>query len=164
MPLKKSGFDYVYKGGEILATACFILLCLSVSIQVIARYLFNVTFGWGEEFPIFIFLWVSFIAAAVAYRDRSHLSVDFVVDRFPLKVQKTIFYINLVLSFAFMFILFYFEGRMTISVSHSTFVVIKISKAWCYVGIPLSCLLFMVFIIEKALEGFSRATIDPADE
>lgn len=164
MTFSKRGFDYIYKGGEILATACFILLCLSVSIQVIARYFFNVTFGWGEEFPIFIFLWVSFIAAAVAYRDRSHLSIDLIVDRFPPKVQEVIFYINLSLSLAFMFILFYFEGQMTNSIKQSTFVVIKISKAWCYVGIPLSCLLFIVFIVEKALEGYSRTTIDPADE
>jgi len=149
----KNGFDLIYKGGEILATACFIILCLSVSVQVVARYIFNVTFGWGEEFPIFIFLWVSFIAAAVAYRDGSHLSVDFIANRFPPKLQKVIFYANLALSLAFMIMLFYFEGQMTISVRQSTFVVIKISKAWCYVGIPLSCLLFMVFIIENALKG-----------
>jgi len=153
MALAKSGFDYIYKGGEILATTCFIILCLSVSIQVVARYIFNVTFSWGEEFPIFIFLWVSFIAAAVAYRDGSHLSVDFIANRFPLKVQKVIFYANLALSLAFMILLFYFEGQMTISVRQSTFVVIKISKAWCYAGIPLSCLLYIVFIVENALKG-----------
>ena len=154
----KSGFNTIYKGGELLAVASFILLCVSVSIQVIARYFFNLTFSWGEEFPIFIFLWVSFVAAAVAYRDGNHLSVDFIVDRFPLKLRKAIFYINMLLSLAFICILFYYEGKMTLAVRQSTFVVMKISKAWCYVGIPVSCLLFMTFIIEKALKGFNDTT------
>ena len=152
----KNGFNIIYKGGELLAVASFILLCVSVSIQVIARYFFNVTFDWGEEFPIFIFLWVSFIAAAVAYRDGNHLSVDFIVERFPLKLRKAIFYINMMLSLAFICILFYYEGKMTLAVRQSTFVVMKISKAWCYVGIPFSCLLFMTFIIEKTLKGYKE--------
>jgi TRAP-type C4-dicarboxylate transport system permease small subunit len=145
-------FRYLFKGGEILAAITFILLCASVSIQVISRYVFGHAFGWGEEFPIFIFLWVSFIAASVAYREGSHLSVDFVADKFPKGIQKVLTFVNLVLSLVFVFVLFYYEGKMTLAVRESTFVVMKISKGLCYMGIPLACLLFAVFIIEKILK------------
>jgi TRAP-type C4-dicarboxylate transport system permease small subunit len=133
---------YLFKGAELLAAITFILLCASVSIQVIARYVFGYAFGWAEEFPIFIFLWV-------AYREGSHLSVDFIADKFPKKVQKVLTYINLVLSLIFIFVLFYYEAKMTLAVWESTFVVMKISKGLCYMGIPLACLIFAVFIIEK---------------
>jgi len=143
---------YLFKGGEILAAITFILLCASVSIQVISRYVFGHAFGWGEEFPIFIFLWVSFIAASVAYREGSHLSVDFVADKFPKGIQKVLTFVNLVLSLVFVFVLFYYEGKMTLAVRESTFVVMKISKGLCYMGIPLACLLFAAFIIEKIVK------------
>jgi TRAP-type C4-dicarboxylate transport system permease small subunit len=140
---------YLFKGAELLMAITFILLCSSVSIQVIARYVFGHAFGWAEEFPLFIFLWVSFIAAAVAYREGSHLSVDFIADKFPKKIQKVLTYINLLLSLIFIFVLFYYEAKMTLAVRESTFVVMKISKGLCYMGIPLACLIFAVFIIEK---------------
>ncbi len=152
---KKNAFDYIYKGGEILAAIAFISLCVSVSVQVIARYFFNHAFGWGEEFPIFIFLWVSFLAAAIAYRDGSHLSVDFLVEKYPPKIRKIVHYVNLILCLIFMLLIVYFEGNMTWATRTSTFVVMKISKAYCYVGIPLSCLLFAVFIVEKLTKPYN---------
>ena len=151
---RKNFFDYVYKVGEILAAISFIALCVSVSIQVVARYLFNHAYGWGEEFPIFIFLWVSFLAAAVAYRDGDHLSVDFIVAKYPPKVQRIVHYINLVLCLAFVILIAYFEGQMTWSTRTSTFVVMKISKAFCYAGIPVSALILAVFIIEKLMQPY----------
>ena len=152
---KKNLVDYIYKGGEILAAIAFIALCVSVSVQVIARYLFNHAFGWGEEFPIFIFLWVSFLAAAVAYRDGDHLSVDFIVEKFPPRIRRIVHYVNLFLSLVFVLLLFYFESQMTWSTRTSTFVVMKISKAFCYVGIPVSCLFLAVFIIERLTKRYN---------
>lgn len=153
-------FRYLFKGGEVLAAVTFILLCGSVSIQIISRYVFGHAFGWGEEFPIFIFLWVSFIAASIAYRDGSHLSVDFIADKFPEGIQKILTFINLILSLAFVLVLFYYEGKMTLAVRESTFVVMKISKALCYVGIPLACLLFAAFIIEKIIKEIQKSKVN----
>ena len=152
---KKNLADYIHKGGEILTAVAFIALCVSVSVQVIARYVFNYAFGWGEEFPIFIFLWVSFLAAAVAYRDGDHLSVDFIVEKYPPKIQRIVHYINLSLCLVFVLLLFYFESQMTWAARTSTFVVMKIPKAFCYVGIPVSCLLFAVFIIERLTKRYN---------
>jgi TRAP-type C4-dicarboxylate transport system permease small subunit len=162
---KKNFFDYVYKAGEILAAIAFISLCVSVSVQVIARYVFNHAFGWGEEFPIFIFLWVSFLAAAVAYRDGDHLSVDFIVEKYPPKLRRWVHYFNLLLCLAFVLLIVYFEGQMTWATRTSTFVVMKISKAFCYAGIPVSALILAVFIIEKLIKPYrnsgSREPEDP---
>ena len=141
--------DKVYKATEFAAAVAFILLCLSVSVQVTARYVFDHAFDWGEELPIFLFLWVSFLSAAVAYRDDSHLSVDFFVARFPRKWQLVIHYISLILSLLFMVTVIYYETTMTKSAMQSTFVVLKVSKACCYVGIPVSCVIFALFIIER---------------
>jgi TRAP-type C4-dicarboxylate transport system permease small subunit len=139
----------VYSTGEILTGVAFVLLCVSVSVQVFSRYIFNHAFAWGEEFPVFIFLWVGFLAAAVAYRDGGHLSVDFIADRFPMRVQRFLVHLNLSLSLLFMIALAYYEGQMISGIRDSTFVVMKISKAFCYIGIPVSCMIFIAFIVEK---------------
>ncbi len=152
MAAKKNVFDYVYKTGELLAVFFFIVLCISVSVQVAARYVFNYSFGWAEEFPTFIFLWVSFVSAAVAYRDGNHLSVDFIANKFPQKLQPLIDYVNLILCLIFVLIVSGYELEMAWSIRTSTFVVMKISKTFCYIGIPFSGLLFAIFIIERILQ------------
>jgi len=50
---------------------------------VVARYFFNAAPSWSEEVPRVLFLWVTFLAIAVAMkRDRS-LRVTFLLDRLP---------------------------------------------------------------------------------
>jgi C4-dicarboxylate transporter DctQ subunit len=143
-------FGGLFKTSEVLAGVAFAILCGAVGIQVVARYVFSYSFGWAEEFPIFVFLWTCFIAAAAAYREDRHLGVSLLYDRLPPSFRHVGYYLNLGLSLVFFFILFYYELDVTLSVS-STFVTLKFSKAYHYVGIPVACLLFMVFVVEKIL-------------
>lgn len=162
-PSKSSTFfGRVHKLAELAAAVFFILLCLSVTVQVVARYFFNHAYGWGEELPIILFLWVSFLAAAVAYRDGNHLGVDFIVAKFPRKWRIVIYYVGLLLCLGFVLVVGYYEGLMTLSTRRSTFVVMKFSKAFCYVGIPVSCLLFALFIVERLMTTKPRLPEDDA--
>jgi TRAP-type C4-dicarboxylate transport system permease small subunit len=154
-------FGSVNKLAEIIAGLAFIVLCLSVATQVVARYLFNYSFSWSEEFPVFLFLWVSFVAAAAAYRDESHLSVTFVYKKFPRRIKKILLYVNLILSLMFFIVVGYSELMIDFSLRGSTFVVMKISKLYCYIGIPMACLLFIIFGFEKIyreIKGESSVT------
>ena len=57
-----------------------ILLGLIVAImfaQVMFRYTFNNSLSWSEEIAKFIFIWITFLGAALCFRDRKHLGVDF---------------------------------------------------------------------------------------
>jgi TRAP-type C4-dicarboxylate transport system permease small subunit len=148
---KWSIFGGLYKSSEVLAGIAFGILCGAVGIQVFARYIFGYSFGWAEEFPIFIFLWTCFIAAAAAYREDRHLGVTLLYDLFPQSFRRTGYYLNLGLSLVFFFFLFYYEMDVSLSMT-STFVTLKFSKAFHYIGIPIACLLFMVFIVEKIIK------------
>lgn len=146
-----SFFGGLFKTSELIAGIAFGVLCGAVGIQVFARYIFGYSFGWAEEFPPFMFLWMCFIAAAAAYREDRHLGVTLLHERLPPSFRHLGYYLNLGLSLVFFFFLFYYELEVVRSLS-STFVVMKFSKAFHYVGIPVACLLFMMFIVEKVLK------------
>jgi len=146
-----SFFGSLFKTSELLAGIAFGILCGAVGMQVIARYVFSYSFGWAEEFPPFIFLWMCFIAAAAAYREDRHLGVTLLYDRLPKSFRHIGNYFNLGLSLVFFLFLFYYELDVSLSLS-STFVVMKFSKTFHYVGIPVACLLFMAFILEKIIK------------
>jgi TRAP-type C4-dicarboxylate transport system permease small subunit len=50
---------------------------------VIARYFFNRAPIWSEEVPRVLFLWMSYLAVAVAVRRGQSLRITFLLDRMP---------------------------------------------------------------------------------
>jgi TRAP-type C4-dicarboxylate transport system permease small subunit len=146
-----SFFGYVFRGSEVITGIAFVLMCSSVTIQIVSRYIFKHSFAWAEEFPIFVFLWASFVAAAIAFRENRHMSVTFFYNLLPPSFQRVARYVSLIMILPFFFFLFYYEFEVTRSIG-STFVVLKFSKAFHYVGIPVACILFMVFIVEKVIK------------
>jgi TRAP-type C4-dicarboxylate transport system permease small subunit len=50
---------------------------------VVARYFFNAAPIWSEEVPRVIFLWVTYLAVAVAVRRGQSLRVTFLLEKFP---------------------------------------------------------------------------------
>ena len=69
---------------------------------------------------------------------------------------------GLLLCLGFVLVVGYCEGLMTLSTRSSTFVVMKFSKAFCYVGIPVACLLFALFIVERLMTTKPRLPEDDA--
>ena len=128
-------FDSVYTMTGVMAGIAFGVLCIAVGIQVASRYLFGVSFGWAEEFPLFLFLWVCFLAAAAAYRQNSHLGVSLLYDRLPRGFRKVARYLELLLTLAFFAVIFYYELDVALSIS-SNFVVLKFPKIYHFIGIP----------------------------
>lgn len=50
---------------------------------VVARYFFNASPIWAEEVPRVIFLWVTYLAVAVAVRRGQSLRITVVLDKMP---------------------------------------------------------------------------------
>ena len=50
---------------------------------VVARYFFNASPIWAEEVPRVIFLWVTYLAVAVAVRRGQSLRITFLLEKMP---------------------------------------------------------------------------------
>ncbi|PLR81661.1 TRAP transporter small permease [Bacillus canaveralius] len=61
-----------------------------VFINVVLRYAFDSGITWSEELSRYLFVWLVFLGAVVAARDKSHLGVDILTANVPRKVQKVL--------------------------------------------------------------------------
>lgn len=77
------------------------ILVLVMFMQVLFRYIFNHSLSWSEELAKFIFIWVTFLGAAVCFRDRMHISIDFLVERLSVKQKTFLEFFNMLLSLIF---------------------------------------------------------------
>lgn len=61
---------------KLLAIAMLSVILVTMSAQVIARYIFNSPFSWSEELARFAMIWLTFISAAWVTSEGGHIKVD----------------------------------------------------------------------------------------
>ena len=74
-----------------IEAAIALMLALMVALvfgNVVLRYGFNEGITVSEEVSRWLFIWITFLGALVALRERAHLGVDLVVARLPLAGKK----------------------------------------------------------------------------
>lgn len=67
--------------------AMFALMVILVLIQIAFRYVFSSPLGWTDELSRYLFIWVSLLGAAVGVRKKSHISIDFLVQKLNAKTR-----------------------------------------------------------------------------
>jgi TRAP-type transport system small permease protein len=66
---------------KIIIVACLAIMVILVFGNVVLRYAFNMGITLSEELSRFLFVWLTFLGAIVAFHERGHLGVDMVVGR-----------------------------------------------------------------------------------
>lgn len=51
--------------------------------NVVARYLFNASFGWVEELTRYMMIWLAYLGAGLALRHGNHVAVMLLVEALP---------------------------------------------------------------------------------
>lgn len=65
----------------------FCLIVLLIFTQVLFRYLLSNSLNWTEELAKYLFVWMTFIGSASAFKDHIHIGVDFFVELLPSKYK-----------------------------------------------------------------------------
>lgn len=66
---------------KVAIVVCLALMVIMVFGNVVLRYAFNLGLTMSEELSRFLFIWLTFLGAIVAFRERGHLGVDMLVSR-----------------------------------------------------------------------------------
>lgn len=141
-------------------------LTLDVLWGVLSRYILSNPSQWTDELATILLIWVSLLGGALAYRDRSHLGVDYFVNLMHPASRKgvRIFIQLLVITFALMVMTFggYKMVVDTLGVKQ-VLPALGILKGYVYIAMPVSGLFIVWFGFENLLE-ILRDEYDKADE
>ena len=67
--------DTLHRGCEILAGACLVIITLIIPYGVFCRYVLNSAASWPEPMAVLLMIVLSFLSAAVCYREHLHIGV-----------------------------------------------------------------------------------------
>jgi TRAP-type C4-dicarboxylate transport system permease small subunit len=85
--------DRVEKALDAVLVFMMIVMAGAVVLQVTSRYVFNNPTSWSEELARYLFVWITFLGAAVVIRKRRHVDVTVLTDRLPPSAAKFVYLI-----------------------------------------------------------------------
>jgi len=131
-----------------LALCLGVMTCI-VFISVIFRYVLNSPLTWTEELASLLFAWVTFVGAYVAFRSRSHISIDTLVIFLPPAVRQWVArFVDICVLL--LLALFLWEGAsLTMTTWSLEFPAMEISRGYLYLAIPVGAVLMAFGMFEN---------------
>ena len=131
-------------------------MTVTVSMQIVFRYVFNIPLGWSEEVARFSFVWVSFFGASALMRLQEHINVTVFVDRFPPRFRAgAVFVANLC---GLICVYFFLIGGIALTTNEWSQLApaMQIPMGWVYLVIPVSAALMAVWMVLQTIESALR--------
>jgi TRAP-type transport system small permease protein len=163
-------FSSINKLLTILMVLCLTVMSVLIFGNVVLRYVFNTGIVWAEEMSRFLFVWMIFLGALVAFKENSHLGVDMLTRRLPFAIKRILFVISNIIVLFTLWIVIDGSWKMTLVNIDNLAPVTKLPYAYVYgIGIiaGIGIGLIILFNIYKAIfrsELTEEATIVPEEE
>ncbi len=145
---------YLDRGIDTALAAILAAMTIVVFLQVFFRYVLNQPLSWPEETARVMIVWLSFIGAYLAMREKKHIGFNLLVKNLPLRWQAIVNIIGRTLVIVFLLVvikqgLFFAQKYLTMRMPYT-----GISVGWfVYSVFPVSGLL-MFF---QAVSDLSRS-------
>jgi len=105
--------------------------------QVTMRYVFKLAPFWSEEIVRFLFIWITFIGAAIGIKEHIHIGIDVLVNIFSKPVQKVINIIVYILISTFGLFLIYFGWPVVVMTNNQPSPALGIPMSYIYISVPI---------------------------
>jgi TRAP-type C4-dicarboxylate transport system permease small subunit len=86
--------DLFFRLLGLLVVVCMVAMVIMVFGNVILRYAFNSGITVSEELSRYCFIWLTYIGAMIAMRERGHLGVDTMVKYLPVAGKKACLFVS----------------------------------------------------------------------
>lgn len=116
----------------------YVMLVVTMAVEVIRRELFAYSSIWGEEIVRYSFIYLAWIGAAAAVKERAHIRIDVVMHYLGRRSKATLYIFGDLVMFVVAVIALYWSLETVHvsakfgSVSHG----LRISMVWFLMAVP----------------------------
>lgn len=129
-----------------------------VVFNVFMRFIMNNSIGWADELSRFIFIWISFLGAVLAYKSDEHVGLSFVVDRIKSAAIREIFFvIQRVCVLVIVSIMTYYGYFVTVAAKNVS-PALSIPLSAVYMIVPFCALIMSLISIAKIVGALTNKT------
>lgn len=151
---------------EVFVMIILTFMILSVFVNVLTRYVLNYSIGWVDESSRFLFIWLVFLGAVLAYGQNEHIGLDFFLEYVPVKCRRLIVIVAHILVLAVLGVMTIYGYRVALRARNLS-PGLGLRMTYVYIVVPLSAALMGLITVKKIVDGvlaLFRPTPNISDE
>ncbi len=128
--------------------------CIVIVQEVVRRFVLNFSSAWGEEAARYAFIYLGWIGAAYAVRERAHIRFDFMLQRLGPRGRGLLMIFAEVATIAFACIALYWSMHTIFQLLQfdGQTPVLRVNKAWFEAAVPIG----FALIVFRSLQAIRR--------
>lgn len=129
----------------------YVMLVFTMFAEVVRRELLSYSSVWGEEIVRYAFIYLTWIGAAAAVKERGHIRIDVLLHYLPPRGKAAIYIFGDLVMLAVACLALFFSCETVAvsvqygSVSHG----LGVSMAWFLAAVPLGFLLMLFRLLQS---------------
>ncbi len=135
-------------------------MSLIVAGNVFFRFILNSSLSWADELAQILLVWLTFIGAALAVKERSHYVLNFLTEKLKGNAQRAVWVLQQALTLLSIIILLYFSAIVTWEIRFWVMPATEISRAFVYAACPLGCLLMLYYSVRNLLSDYKKGNTE----
>lgn len=128
-------------------------MALIVAGNVFFRFVLNASLYWGDELAQILLVWLTFLGAALAVKERSHYVLNFLMDRLSGNLRKICWAVQQIMVLLAITTLLYYSAIVSYQIRLWVMPATEISRVFVYAACPLGCLLMLYYTIVDLKES-----------
>ena len=142
----------------------YVMLVMTMAVEVLRREIFSYSSIWGEEVVRYSFIYLAWIGAAAAVKERAHIRIDVVMYYLGPRPKALLYMFGDLVMFGVAVIALYWSMETVLvswkfgSVSHG----LRISMVWFLMAVPIGFALMLLRLTQSFLRDL-RSLRDGTD-
>lgn len=132
------------------------IMVLLVSIQVFYRYVLADPLSYSEELARFSMIWTVMLGSTVAFRNKTHIAVNFFVEKLPITFKNPVKLIQNILILIFCTILVIKGFQFSMQTMSQIAAASNIPVGYIVISIPLSGFIIILYTLEETVNNFFK--------
>ena len=140
------------------ATLLFFCLLLTVSLQIISRFIIQAPIRWTEEGSRFLFLWVALMGACISVQKRTHFLIS-IYDVKAIKNRALRVFLEVLpemIVFAFCIFITYYGWLYFLSGFSRRGIEVPMQMSWVFAAIPVSGITMAIYTVGNIFSSFEE--------
>jgi len=144
-------------GERVLLLILYSFIVLAIFIEVVRRFVLLYSSVWGEETARYAFIYLVWIGAAVAVRERAHIRIDVLLHYLPPRSVAAFYLIGDVLTAVLAcFAIYWSMDPVLVSWKFGNVTDgLRIVRVWFLAAVPLGFSLVMIRLVQSIIRDLA---------
>lgn len=131
----------------------YVMLVMTMAIEVLRREIFSYSSIWGEEIVRYSFIYLAWIGAAVAVKERAHIRIDVIMHYLGPRPKALMYIFGDIVMFIVAVIALYwsYESVYVSAKFGSVTDGLRISRVWFLMAVPIGFALIILRLVQSFL-------------